>query len=645
MYTFSERQSVTSMAKKRPPRHRAPAHHSRTSRRLPKRSIRRAQTVSPFGVGAIYDIGDESFVAMDTLHWGAYGDLCELPRLAEVLRVSSFRLAPTGSGPKGGSGTPYFRFPRWLFCPSCRQMHHWGSQNETGEAPRCTCQRQSRLAPMRFVAACRRGHMADVPWREWAHSNPANHAQRQCADAQLRFEVGSGVGGGLGSLRVRCATCQASRTLEGIAQPHSLAAAGIKCFGKQPWETKAEVDACPERLQVLQRGASNLYYARVASALDIPAADAAQEAAALESAIRTDGDYSALQAVAGASSDGAASAGARVLVARIAARFDCPDALVLRLLTADLNPSSDPETVHRTEQDLLSEEWQTLTGPGIPETGPQQRFVSESTDWRQWAQRVNSELPIAARLAGLVESLAVVHRLREVRALVGFERIDPGTTVVRPSLGKTQDWLPALEVFGEGIFVALDKAALDHWKQEHAAWMTTRLDALASRRQNAKLRFVPQEHPTLLLVHTLAHLLIRQLSFECGYSASSLRERVFAADGTETSPGMAGLLIYTADADAEGSMGGLARQGRPDRFLRTLTVALSRASWCSADPICSELPAQGLGGLNRAACHSCALVSETSCQYSNVLLDRQFVVGEHGFFGDWVGTDSLQGPA
>jgi len=630
------------MAKKKPSRHRVPAPRNRASRRGLKRSIRRSQTVSPFGVGAIYDIGDESFVAMDTLHWGGYGDLCELPRLAEVLRVSSFRMAPTGSGPRGGSGTPYFRFPRWLFCPSCRQMHHWGSQNENGEVPRCTCQRRSRLAPMRFVAACRRGHMADVPWREWSHSNPASHAQRQCADAQLRFEVAPGGGGGLGSLRVRCATCQATRTLEGIAQPHSLAAAGIKCFGKQPWETKAAVEACTERLQVLQRGASNLYYARVASALDIPAADAAQEADALESAIRTDGDYSALQLVAGASTEGPASAGARVLVTRISVRFNCPDTLVLRLLEADLNPSSAPETP-RTEQDLLTEEWQTLTGPGIPETGPQQRFVSESTDWRQWAQRVSQQVPIAVRLASLVESITVVHRLREVRALVGFERIDPGTAVVRPSLGKSQDWLPALEVFGEGIFVALDRSAVGTWERHHAQWMESRLGALGARRKNANLRFIPQEQGALLLVHTLAHLLIRQLSFECGYSASSLRERVFAADASETSPGMVGMLIYTADADSEGSMGGLARQGRPDRFLRTLTVALSRASWCSADPICAELPAQGLCGLNRAACHSCALVAETSCQYSNVLLDRQFVVGEHGFFGEWVGVGLLQG--
>ncbi len=633
------------MAKSRATRHRAPAQGRRPGRRPLKRSIRRAQTVSPFGVGSIYDIGDESFAAMDTLHWGAFGDRCELPRLAEVLRVSSFRLAPTGSGPNGGSGVPYFRFPRWLFCPSCRQMHHWSSQNENGEVPRCVCPKRSRLAPMRFVAACRRGHMADVPWREWAHSKAETHAQKQCADARLSFEVTPGGGGGLGSLRVRCTTCQTNRSLEGIAQPHSLAAAGVKCFGKQPWQTTATVEACTERLQVLQRGASNLYYARVVSALDIPAADAEQEAAALESAIRTDGDYSALRIVTEANSEGVLSAGARALVARIAIRFSCADSLVLGLLDEDLNPSEGPETVHRTEQDLLAEEWQTLVGSGMPEAGPQQRFVSDSTDWHEWARRVSADLPIVGRLAPLVHSLTIVHRLREVRALVGFERIDPGTTVVRPSLATAPDWLPALEIFGEGIFLSLNRDAIEQWKTRHAGWMNSRLTALSHRRQNARLSFVPQEDATLLLVHTLAHLLIRQLSFECGYAASSLRERVFASDSPQESPKMAGILIYTADADAEGSMGGLARQGRPDRFLRTLAVALSRAAWCSADPICAELPAQGLGGLNRAACHSCALVSETSCQYSNVLLDRQFVVGDHGFFGDWVSADSTLNPS
>ena len=603
-----------------------------------RRSIRRAQTVSPFGVGAIYDIGDESFAAMDTLHWGAFGEPCDLPRLAEVLGVKFFRLAPTGSGPGGGTGVPFYRFPRWLFCPSCRQMSFWSSGSENGRPPKCSCARKSRLAPMRFVAACRKGHLSDVPWGEWSHSKPQSHAQRQCAAHRLVFEVTAGAGGGLGALRVRCSSCTAGRTLEGIASPASLASIGLTCKGSQPWQTTIQTESCQERPQVLQRGASNLHFSRVASALDIPSSDATEVAAAQEAAIRTSPEYGSLKVVAQINSEGVSSAAVRALANVIAGRFNCSKELVNLLLAKDLNPS-EPERKVPTEQDLLAEEWSTLNGPSIPEAASSQRFVSERADWHAWVERVREDLPIVIRLGPLINSLSVVHRLREVRALVGFERVEPGTLLVRPSLASDPGWLPALEVFGEGIFLALNEEKLDEWTSTNSAWLDSRLALLRDRQAKSKLRFVPTATPRLLLVHTLAHLLVRQLSFECGYSASSLRERIFSSNPEGDTPGSAGLLIYTADADSEGSMGGLARQGRPDRFLRSLTSALSRAGWCSGDPICAELPAQGLAGLNRAACHSCALVSETSCQWSNVLLDRTFVVGEHGFFGDWLGIE------
>lgn len=36
---------------------------------------------------------------------------------------------------------------------------------------------------------------------------------------------------------------------------------------------------------------------------------------------------------------------------------------------------------------------------------------------------------------------------------------------------------------------------------------------------------------------------------------------------------------------------------------------------------------QGFSSLNYAACHSCVLLPETSCEFRNVLLDRGAVVG------------------
>jgi hypothetical protein len=138
--------------------------------------------------------------------------------------------------------------------------------------------------------------------------------------------------------------------------------------------------------------------------------------------------------------------------------------------------------------------------------------------------------------------------------------------------------------------------------------------------------------PRLPLLHTLGHLLVRQLSFESGYSAASLRERVYAR-ASKDGGHQYGLLIYTASGDAEGTLGGLARQGEPDLLPELLLRLLEQAAWCSADPLCSEHDGQGYGSLNRAACHACALIPETSCEVGNILLDRVMVVGGSGVPG------------
>jgi hypothetical protein len=129
-----------------------------------------------------------------------------------------------------------------------------------------------------------------------------------------------------------------------------------------------------------------------------------------------------------------------------------------------------------------------------------------------------------------------------------------------------------------------------------------------------------------------------ELTFECGYSSAALRERLYVS---APGPGaMAGLLIYTAAGDAEGTMGGLVRMGKPEHLARTLEHALATAAWCSADPVCMEIGSQagqGPDSCNLAACHNCALVPETACEEFNRFLDRGLVVGTQdaptlGFF-------------
>ena len=227
-----------------------------------------------------------------------------------------------------------------------------------------------------------------------------------------------------------------------------------------------------------------------------------------------------------------------------------------------------------------------------------------------------------------VKQITLVHRLREVRALKGFERLEvKGTHIITPDLDRNLDWLPAVEVFGEGFFFSFDEERLQKWEKENKDFLTPRIDKAQQFLGRTNITFLPNPSSRFILLHTFSHLLMRQISFECGYSSSSLRERIYCGKQHEPYGPMAGVLIYTADSDSEGALGGLADQGRIERFIPNTLATLLSSDWCSNDPICSEIEGQGLGGLNRAACHACALVSETSCVYGNALLDRTLLLG------------------
>ena len=127
-----------------------------------------------------------------------------------------------------------------------------------------------------------------------------------------------------------------------------------------------------------------------------------------------------------------------------------------------------------------------------------------------------------------------------------------------------------------------------------------------------------QDSDLFILTHTLSHLLIRQLTFNSGYSSSALRERIFVDPGID----YAGIMIYTSELDAEGTMGGLVDQARFEAIDLVLEKITESAIWCSADPVCRETQSQGFSGLNRSACHCCSLIAETSCTFQNAMLNR-----------------------
>jgi hypothetical protein len=182
-------------------------------------------------------------------------------------------------------------------------------------------------------------------------------------------------------------------------------------------------------------------------------------------------------------------------------------------------------------------------------------------------------------------------------------------------------------VRGEGIFLQFKESKIKAWLNEYSVDLEERLECMSQTFVQARVKRhqdAREVTPRFVMLHTLAHLLINQLIYECGYGSASLRERLYSAEGE--SP-MAGILLYTAAGDSEGTMGGLVRMGKPGQLEAVMRRGLERARWCSADPVCIESTGQGPDNCNLAACHSCALLPETSCEEQNRLLDRGLVIG------------------
>lgn len=227
----------------------------------------------------------------------------------------------------------------------------------------------------------------------------------------------------------------------------------------------------------------------------------------------------------------------------------------------------------------------------------------------------------ARQLVNGVKHLVRVDRLKAVQVFKGFRRLN-GTNVVPPDIVGTIDWLPAVELYGEGIFIVLDEKRLARWSRDMA--VVARLSQVLPRFVQAGRDAPNPLTARFLLLHTLSHLLMRQIEAEGGYPAASLSELIYCAEAPKP---MAGILIHVVVPDIAGSLGGLAEIAEPKRFLGILVRALEHARWCSLDPVCSEHEGQGPGLLNRAACHACTLVPEPACEYGNTLLDRVFVKG------------------
>lgn len=584
-----------------------------------KHDLRLSEIVSPFGVGAIVDVRGQSLIAADTSWWDKkHSPEIHCERLLQRIGAGELREPPTHSG-RVAQGTPsllYWRFPEWRFCERCTKLSDRSGKDKGKWTNKCAC--GGILVPMRYVAICEKGsHIQDIPWFAWAHrgsDSGVTDSVRFCrAYKELRFVRSAKSGEGLKSLRVECGGCKRSRSLSDLVAKSALGRDGLRCSGRQPWQDPSAAAVCDHALSAVQRGATGNYIAERLSALDIPE----ERPASVQLADNIRGHVYFDKLVAdngGPQSD--------MVSEWIAAELNTTKDVVLAVAAQDGTDHDEPL------MDLKDGEWaafvKKLQQGGRDDTGSD--FVVDG-----WDLSPRSDWP--STLTGRIDSIGQVRRVREVRALLGFRRHDGNADRIMADLGPDQrrkPVYPAIEMFGEGIFLRFDEAVLSEW--ERRADVLARADVLIGRRSATEWAHrLPTPEPRFIALHTIAHLLIRRLAYASGYASASLQERIYAS--SERADRTAGVLIYTAAGDAQGTLGGLVRLGAPDKLVPLLLAALDDADVCSNDPVCIESDSQGSSSLNLSACHGCSLISETSCESGNRLLDRQLVFGGRNVTG------------
>ena len=624
--------------------------------------FRRSQGIVPFGVGAIIDFPDESLMSAGLDAWPIELEPAATAVLREATCISESRLqarlsrelgrtisglymppeAPELSrnrfaafnSPVVTADTPFIRFPNWHFCPRCRAMQYvpWNSpsnpknvdllcQNsryrraaKRGTKPcnKLAVKHRPRLVPVRFIGACLNGHIFDFPWIRWAH-----HGKEGCGDEVGTLFLVSTGGAGLEGLKVECAKCSLWKTMRGAFNPKIFSeVAGLTCEGHRPWlGPDASEPNCQAPVQVVQRGASNVYFPQIVTSILIP-----PYSETLHRILDTQSVWNEIcDVLDNFTVNGKPHINASMFSSKAGKYGIEPEVFADAIKEKYLHPERWSGVEYVSEVAYQYSERQAFLGPR-PSPGERHEFDIRKADISTY------NAPVKEYFSNIV----LLPRLRETRALIGFSRISPydGNKERLAALSiKELSWLPAVSSSGEGIYLELNEEKITAWEKLHLD-ISSRINVINNNGSKVIAARGTGFEPftsRFLLAHTLSHLIIRQLSFDCGYDSSSLKERLYVS--IDPHHKMCGFLIYTASGDSEGSLGGLVRRGEKGKLEATINAAVRNTEFCASDPLCLESDGQGYYGMNLAACHACALLPETACGYGNRVLDRALIVG------------------
>lgn len=554
-------------------------------------------------------------------------------------------------------------FPEWMFCPKCKRFdklenwyNHWNQVPSVKKSndidkfypPKCfSCHSKAKdkkyrftdLEQIRFVLTSPNGNIADVPWDRWifleikGENDNNKEYQEQVEDNEKRkfldfnklipeniyftYEVSDQYNNLKGisiiARDIKTDKIVGRNTLEGIFSlrvqekniiPNSLSSAWMK---------------------VVIRSSNSVYYPNILQSLFLPVSESLdgfskEEIEFLRTNSKIINDTNILANLLKANKD----------VKRTSEQIQ-------KLIDNNFLPESNLFSKSNLEQDYRLSEYNFIIS--------QKQYYNKEA--KLSIELINKEFFDNDKIKNIYR----IDSLKMTAVQVSFTRQEPidkdyflredsdeknreGQYINKKYTsiyGNRTKYIPAIANIGEGIFFDFDDKMINQWINSNEN-ILERTNIIQSNFDNTKLnqKEIRSITPKLVLIHTFSHLIIKELEFLSGYPATSLHERLYVSDD------MQGVLIYTI-AGAEGSYGGLVSVCKSTKIGEIIKSALHRATDCSSDPICfnTKKEGQGVGGTNLAACYSCALLPETSCEELNRFLDRGLLIdNEYGYFNE-----------
>lgn len=546
--------------------------------------VRPSQMITTFGPGSIIDAKNDCVIMLDTNYWKESDKIINDPRFASYMGVITFKVPPTGNDYKS-EDIPVVPFPNYHICsnPRCGRVFKLTLDNIDKYkkfGPKCPDCHWSAY-PSRFVSICPKGHLDDFDYDFLVHKG------KKC-DGKLKM-YSTGQTSSLGDMVIQCEKCSEKKSLSGITSEANKFA----CTGRHPFKPLMKYEKCSCQMKTVQRGASNVYFPVIKSAISIPP--------------YTD---------------------------RLFVLIDQHYKTLLDLRDYGV-PDSEKSVYKKNFTDVCTFD-EFLKALKKKEENIKDYIAIKESEYKAIINHndpLNKKSPLIFKteeedaifplLSPYFSRIIKITRIREIMCLKGFTRLDapdPDSEEQKNivKLNTSNGWLPAVQINGEGIFIEFRKETIDDWLRKNRSLDTLVKVAYSKYCDERQWIKVVDKGALYMLLHTFSHLLIKEMGNKSGYSTTSIKERIYFGNN------MHGILLYTGSSDKEGSLGGLVELGNQDKLIPLIKSVFENALLCTNDPDCmlSALDAN----LNISSCHSCCMISETACENGNRMLDRGMIV-------------------